>query len=539
MRRTAPTALATARASSRTATLADVEAETARLSERWSRITEGGRQETPQGVLLASVVPVKRLSALLKPQRLMAEEAAVAIKDCHGNLAPLRGQPPRSPGRSSNPSCLSRPWNDCVGFPVDGATTRASPSRAQSKAVLSSRASTSQPRVAGLTLLRDAELFDPSPRGRCDLLIGGGQILAVGKGLEAPKNVPTEVVELAGARVIPGLIDGHVHLAGGGGESGPASRVPRLQLQALTGAGVTTVVGLLGTDGTTRTIAELVATALGLREEGLSAWCWTGSYQLPLITLTGSVRGDMVFVGPIIGVGELALSDHRSSQPTFDELIRVASDCHVSGLMSGKAGVLHLHLGDGARGLALVRRALDETELPARVFHPTHVNRKTGLFAEALELAARGATIDVTAFPVEDGEDAYAAPEAIARYLSSGAPAARLTCSSDGGGCLPTFDAEGRLVTMDVGRPSSLLETLRALLGRGIALEAALPCMTRNVAAHLRLPRKGELVAGADANLCVLDGALQLRHVMARGRFHLRDGQPTIQGTFEPQRVTP
>lgn len=391
----------------------------------------------------------------------------------------------------------------------------------------------SQPRVEGLTLLRDAELFDPTPRGRCDLLLGGGELLAVGAGLEAPRGVQTDVVELGGARVIPGLIDGHVHLAGGGGESGPASRVPRLHLRQLSAAGVTSAVGVLGTDGTTRSMAELVATVLGLRAEGLSCWCWTGSYELPLKTLTGSVRGDVAFVDPIIGVGEFALSDHRSSQPTFDELLRLASDCHVSGLLSGKAGVLHLHLGDGARGLSLVRRALDETELPARVFHPTHVNRKTRLFAEALELASRGCTVDVTAFPVEDGEDAYSAPDAIIRYLDSGAPAQRLTCSSDGGGCLPTFDADGRLVTMDVGRPSSLLETLRALHARGVPLERALPCMTSNVAAHLRLAKKGRLVVGHDADLCVLDASLNLRHVLARGSFLVRDGAPTVRGTFE------
>jgi beta-aspartyl-dipeptidase (metallo-type) len=387
--------------------------------------------------------------------------------------------------------------------------------------------------VAGLTLLRDAELFDPTPRGRTDLLLAGGAIVGIGQGLEAPRGVPTEVIELGGAIVIPGLIDGHVHLAGGGGESGPASRVPRLHLQHLSLAGVTSAIGVLGTDGTTRTMAELVATALGLREEGLSTWCWTGSYELPLKTLTGSVRSDVVFVDPIIGVGEFALSDHRSSQPTFDELVRLASDCHVAGMLSGKAGLLHLHLGDGTRGLSLVRHALDETELPARVFHPTHVNRKTRLFAEALELAARGSTIDVTAFPVEDGEDAYSAAEAITRYLASGAPAARLTCSSDGGGCLPTFDADGRLVTMDIGRPSSLLETLRELHREGLALEDALPCMTSNVATHLRLPRKGRLVVGHDADLCVLDEHLTLRHVLARGRFLVRDARPTLSGTFE------
>src|SRR5205085_7564452 len=136
------------------------------------------------------------------------------------------------------------------------------------------------------------------------------------------------------------------------------------------------VVGLLGTDGATRTIRDLVGRTLGLREEGISAWCYTGNYQVPVQTLTGSVRDDIVFIDPIIGVGELAISDHRSSQPTLDELLRVASDVHVAGMMSGKAGVLHLHLGDGPRGLELVRRALDGSELPPRVFHPTHVNRQ-------------------------------------------------------------------------------------------------------------------------------------------------------------------
>ena len=107
-------------------------------------------------------------------------------------------------------------------------------------------------------------------------------------------------------------------------------------------------------------------------------------------TLTGSVRDDIVFIDPVIGVGEIAISDHRSSQPTFDEFLRVASECHVAGLMTGKAGVLHLHVGDGARGLEFLREALRTTELPARVFQPTHVNRRKALFKEALALAFLG-----------------------------------------------------------------------------------------------------------------------------------------------------
>lgn len=389
-----------------------------------------------------------------------------------------------------------------------------------------------------LTLLCDAELFDPESRGRCDVLIGGGEVLAIGRNLGMPKGVPVDIIELHGAKLVPGFIDSHVHLAGGGGESGPSSRVPRLQLSALTQAGVTTAIGVLGTDGTTRSVEELVATTLGLREEGLSAWCWTGSYELPLRTLTGSVRRDVTFVDPIIGVGELAISDHRSSQPTLEELLRIASDCHVAGLMSGKAGVLHLHLGDGARGLSLVQQALDETELPPRVFNPTHVNRKKALFEEAVALTARGVTIDVTAFPVEEGEDAWSAPQAIARYFAKGAPKELLTCSSDGGGCLPTFDADGRLIAMDVGRPSSLIETLREVVASGLGFATALPVFTSNVARLLRLSKKGRVAVGLDADLLVLDNKLGIRDVMARGRFHVRDGKPVVHGTFEKKAST-
>jgi beta-aspartyl-dipeptidase (metallo-type) len=396
---------------------------------------------------------------------------------------------------------------------------------------------------ASLTLLRHAQLFDPEPRGLCDLLIGGERILAVapaGGGELAPmQGLPGELcqtVDLQGARVIPGLIDAHVHVTGGGGESGMASRVPRVPFSGLTRGGVTTCVGVLGTDGTTRNVAQLVAATLALREQGLSAWCWTGSYQIPPITLMGSVRQDIVFCDPIIGAGEIAISDHRSSQPTQDELARVAADCHVAGLMSGKAGVLHLHLGDGARGLDPVRRLLDGTELPPRVFHPTHVNRKTRLFEEALELARRGCTVDVTAFPVEEGEDAHDAPTAIERYLASGAPPERLTCSSDGGGCLPTYDAQGQLVALDTGQPDALAGALTELIRRGQPLERVLPIFTRNVAALLRLTRKGRLAAGSDADLVVLDEKHAIRDVMARGRFVIRMGAATVRGAFEEAR---
>ncbi len=385
-----------------------------------------------------------------------------------------------------------------------------------------------------LQLLRNADLYAPQSQGHRHLLVAGETIVWVGE--TAPSFTAAHGVEeydLGGRRVIPGLVDCHVHLTGGGGEAGPETRVPPLGLSRLTTGGVTTVIGLLGTDDTVRTTAELVTTARGLIAEGLSAYCYTGGYHVPPVTVTGSVRGDIVLIDLILGVGELAISDHRSSQPTFDELVRVAGDAHVGGLMAGKAGIVHLHVGDGERGLELVREAIERTEVPAAVFNPTHVNRKKRLFEEAMELTQEGCTIDITAFPVEDGEDAWSAADALLRYYDKGLPPTRVTVSSDGGGCFPEFDDDGRVVALDVGRPSSMAETLKELLARGQPLERVLPAFTSNPARLLLLPRKGHLETGADADLVVLgsDGAVE--DVMARGRWHVRDGRAVITGGFE------
>jgi beta-aspartyl-dipeptidase (metallo-type) len=386
------------------------------------------------------------------------------------------------------------------------------------------------------TLIRNAEVYAPESLGRRDLLLGGGKVLWIGTDApDLPAAFGAQVLDLSGRRLLPGLIDGHVHVTGGGGEAGFASRVPAPTLSRYTRSGVTTVVGLLGTDDVARGTRELLAHVNALREEGLSAWGYAGGYHLPPATLTGSVRADLVFIDCLIGVGELAISDHRSSQPTLDELLRIASEAHVAGLMTGKAGIVHLHLGDGSRGLDLVRRALDQSELPPRVFNPTHVNRRKALFEEAIALARRGCSIDITAFPVDEGEDAWSAADALVRYLDSGAPRDRVTVSSDAGGCLPCFDAQGRVCSMDVGHSGALVDTLRELLTRGIALQDALPAFTSNVAGLLRLPGKGRIAVGADADLVALDASGAVTDVFAGGRPHLRDGAVLRRGTFESQ----
>ena len=389
-----------------------------------------------------------------------------------------------------------------------------------------------------LLRLRNAEVYAPRALGRCQLLLGGGRILWLAPGddaFELPQALRAQcrTLDLGGERLIPGLIDGHVHVTGGGGEAGFSTRVPPVPLSRFTTAGVTTVIGLLGTDDTARGPRELLATLHSLREQGLNAWGYAGGYHVPPVTLTGELRTDLVFIEALLGVGELAISDHRSSQPTLDELLRVAADAHVAGLMTGKAGIVHLHLGDGPRGLEPVRRALAGSELPPRVFNPTHVNRRRALFAEAVELARGGCHIDVTAFPVHEGEDAYSAAESLQRYLASGAPPEHFSISSDAGGCLPCFDSFGRVSSMEVGSAGALLATLRELGERGVALEQALPALTANPARLLRLGGKGRIAAGLDADLVALDATGAARTVIIGGVVHVQDGVVLRRGSFE------
>jgi beta-aspartyl-dipeptidase (metallo-type) len=381
-----------------------------------------------------------------------------------------------------------------------------------------------------ITVIKNANVFAPQALGINHLVCAGGKIVFMDKTLPA-MELPHEVIDADGCMLTPGFIDGHTHLTGGGGEAGFATRVPPVPLSKFTRAGVTTAVGLLGTDDITRSTESLIAQVYALREEGFSAYCYTGGYHVPPTTFTGSVQTDIVFVEPIIGVGELAISDHRSSQPTLNELLKIASQAHVARLMTGKAGMLHLHLGDGQRGLSLIREALSQAEIPPRTYNPTHINRQKFLFEEACDLAKQGCWVDVTAF--ETGDVGYEPGEALLRYMQQDLPQDKLTISSDGGGCLPDFHADGSLAKMDFADSQSMTDIFYQLVDNGEDVSRFLPFFTQNVAQLMNFHQKGHIAIGADADILIFDKQNRIEHVMALGHLHVKHKQQLKKGTFE------
>lgn len=392
-----------------------------------------------------------------------------------------------------------------------------------------------------ITLIKNIEVFSPEPLGIMDILLVDQKIAAVADGLSDvyPEEADFTVVDGTGKIAVPGFIDSHVHMLGGGGEGGFKTRTPEIMLTDLTMSGVTTVVGCLGTDGITRDMVSLLAKARGLEEEGLTTYIYTGSYQIPVRTITGEVMKDLIVVDKVIGVGELAISDHRSSQPTFEAFSKIAADARVGGMLSGKAGILDIHLGDGSRTIELIEKAVSETEIPASQFLPTHCNRNGNLFEKCLDYAKRGGYIDLTGsddpdfWESQDGE--VRVSKAIKRLLEAGVDHDHFSVSSDAQGSLPIFNENKEFVGLGVGKATCLLKNIRECVQvEGVPLGTAIRAITSTPAKLLKLPDKGHLKKGFDADLCLLHAeTLELDTVIAKGQIMVQNQKALVIGTFE------
>lgn len=384
------------------------------------------------------------------------------------------------------------------------------------------------------TLIKGGTLYGPEKMGGRDILIAGRTIARVSEHIDLPEQFEARVISASGKVITPGMIDLHVHLLGGGGEGGPRTRTPEITLSKITRAGVTTVVGCLGTDDVSRRPEALLAKAMQLEEEGISTYIYSGSYQFPIATITGSLRKDIALIPKVIGVGEIAVSDHRSSQPTFEELCRVAAEARVGGMIGGKAGLVHLHMGSGKRMLDPIIRIVKETEIPIGQFLPTHVTRTQSLLEQSIQFAKMGGNIDFTVrgqelnFPLTTAK-------ALQMALDGGATIEQITLSSDSNGSMPIFDEKGNMIKLAVGDIQNLYLEGRGLAEAGFSLEDILKMVTSNPAKRAGIyQHKGSIEEGKDADLLIFNPDLKIEWVIAKGQMMVHNDEIIVRGTFEP-----
>ncbi|MHA6250757.1 beta-aspartyl-peptidase [Oceanobacillus sp. CAU 1775] len=378
--------------------------------------------------------------------------------------------------------------------------------------------------------MKHGEVYAPEYLGQQSVLIIGDKIAKIGslneeKLLNAGLDI--EVIDAENAIITPGVIDPHVHLIGGGGEGGFATRTPEIQLSNIIKSGITPVVGCLGTDGTTRHMTSLLAKARGLEEEGLTTYIYSGNYHVPTQTITDSVRDDLILIDKVIGAGEIAISDSRSAQPSLDELAKLVAEARIGGLLANKAGVTHFHVGPGKGKLSPLHALLENYEIPAAKLYATHITRSKELIDDAISLANKGSFVDITA----DSET----PDWINYYKENGGNLNQLTLSSDGNGSLPVFDDEGNMVRLEVASTRTLFDqVIKTIEQNNLSIIETLSLVTKNTATALHLKNKGLLKETYDADVLILDReTLELKHLFAKGKQMVENGVTVVKGNFE------
>lgn len=384
-----------------------------------------------------------------------------------------------------------------------------------------------------MKILKHADVYAPEHMGMKDILIEGNKIARIADHIDEYDRIKeVEKVDLGGRVLVPGYMDIHVHITGGGGENGPATRVPEASLSVLVKSGITTVVGLLGTDGITRSLENLLAKARAFNEEGITCYILTGAYGYPSPTLTGDVERDIVLIDRMVGV-KTSMSDHRSSNLTGEQLIHLAAQARRAGMLSGRGGYVTIHMGSGHAMLDPLFYAIDHSDVPIQKFLPTHMGRSEALFEQGLAFIRRGGTIDMTAGLTREEQEGTA--DQILRYLDQYPENRNMTMSSDAYGSAPRFNDKMECIGLTYASPLSLHQQLRLLVReRKASLEKVLNLLTVNPARLLGLSGvKGTVSEGADADLIVYDENMDILHVIAGGKRAVWDREVLMKGTFE------
>lgn len=387
-----------------------------------------------------------------------------------------------------------------------------------------------------IRLIKNAEVFTPEPIGKKDVLFAGSQICQISDKIDIEGDIEIDVIDGQGKYLFPGFIDNHVHITGGGGEGGFGTRTPEIGLTDIINGGITTIIGTLGTDGFGRNMANLMGKANEIESQGITVYVNTGSYQIPVRTFTDSISNDIMFMDKIIGVGEIAVSDHRSSCPTVEELEKIVSEVRVAGMLSGKVGIVNVHIGDEPEILEKIKHITSKCKAYKKHFHPTHMNRSHQVFDDGLAYLKMGGSVDFTTSTtplfLEEGEVSCA--DGVVKIINEKLDISKVTLSSDGQGSLPVFDKGGNVIGIEIGRVTSLYGAVRECIEKKVPIEMAISLVTSNPAVIYGLKGKGFLKIGYDADMVLVDkDTLEIDTVVAKGEFLKRQEENLKKGSFE------
>lgn len=379
-----------------------------------------------------------------------------------------------------------------------------------------------------LKLIKNARLYTSKEGELTDILICGDKIVNVAPAIDTG-NMEVTVTDAAGALVTPGLIDLHVHVIGGGGQTGFSSLAPEVKISTLISCGTTTVVGMLGTDGFVKQLPQLYAKTMSLRMNGLSAYMHTGFYGLPTPTLTETIAEDLIYVDPVIGC-KIAICDDRSAHPTESELLRIINQVRLGGFTSAKGGVMHVHLGGLDEGMELLLDIARKYPSLIHYISPTHTIRTEKLFNQAIEFAKMGGMIDIST-----GGTKFTEPyKAVLYALEKGVSIDKMTFSSDGNAGVRRIDPATSTDTYTLAPLHlNLQQVVRLITEGGVAPCEAFKLLTANAAKVMKLKQKGEIRPGFDADFCFFDENYNLQTVIARGTTFMEAGVMVRQGNFE------
>lgn len=384
-------------------------------------------------------------------------------------------------------------------------------------------------------LIKNLSIFSPEPLGINDILIINDRIVAIEKNITLPSWLSDcTIINGENLHAVPGFIDAHVHITGGGGEAGFASKVPSVQLSSLIRGGITTVGGLLGTDSVTRNLESVLAQAYTLEEEGMSTFIFSGGYPVPSPNITGSIRSDMAYIEKVRG-GKIAIADHRVSPVSLETFFNVAMEARIGGMLCGYAGMLIIHVGSTKEGLSVAFQAIEQLPQLSRHLVATHINRNEAVFMQAVELAKKGGFMDISSGLNTQtlGTETLKPSEAIKKAYELGVPKEHILMSSDGNGSAARYGDDGSVTGLCASSLSSLHSEFVDCVKEGMSITDALCPITKNVAKAFSLEGKGELLVNALADIVLLDSDYALHSVIAKGKIMMEGGVLQKKGTFE------